>query len=247
MNIRAVFRVLALWLLCLGLAWAQSNSIESFNVSQQGGKIVVRIQTRNPLPAVPPNFTVASPARIAIDFAGTANALGRTSQDIGEGELRSMNLVQGVERTRLVLNLRRAVSHEMSLDGNTLVVTLSVPAAAPSAASGTQSFAEGRGDTKHAISDIDFRRGRAGEGRVIIDLADAGTGIDVRQQGQNIVVDFVKTAMPDNLRRRLDVTDFATPVQTINTFQQGENVRIVIEPKGNFEHNAYQTDTQFVV
>ena len=114
MNIRAVFHVLALWLLGFGLAWAQSNSIESFNVSQQGGKVVVRIQTKNPLPAVPPSFTVVNPARIAIDFAGTANALGRASQEIGEGELRSMNLVQGAERSRMVLNLRRAVTHEMS-------------------------------------------------------------------------------------------------------------------------------------
>ena len=247
MNMRAVFPVVALWLLGLGPAWAQSNSIESFNVSQQGGKVVVRIQTKSPLPAVPPSFAVANPARIAIDFVGTANALGRTSQDIGEGELRSMNLVQGVERSRLVLNLRRPVAHEMSIDGNTLIVMLSQAAAAPTAGSGTQNFAEGRADVKHAIRDIDFRRGRAGEGRVIIDLADAGTGIDLRQQGQNIVIDFAKTSLPDNLRRRLDVVDFATPVQTINTFQQGENVRVVIEPRGNFEHNAYQTDTQFVV
>jgi type IV pilus assembly protein PilQ len=238
----------ALWLLGLGLASAQSsNSIEAFNVSQQGGKVVVRIQTTNPLPAVPPSFAVASPARIAIDFVGTANALGRTSQEIGEGELRSMNLVQGVERSRLVLNLRRPVTHEMSIDGNTLVVTLSQAAAAPAAGGGTQNFAQGRADMQHAVRDIDFRRGRAGEGRVIIDLADAGTGIDLRQQGQNIVIDFAKTSLPDHLRRRLDVVDFATPVQTINTFQQGENVRVVIEPRGNFEHNAYQTDTQFVV
>ncbi|MBI3375975.1 MAG: type IV pilus secretin PilQ [Betaproteobacteria bacterium] len=247
-KFRAVFHVVTLWLLGLGLAWAQANSIEAFNVTQQGGKVVVRIQTKLPLAAVPPNFTVASPARLAIDFANTANALGRASQDIGEGELRSMNLVQGAEKTRLVLNLRRSVSHEMAVEGNTLVVTLSAAAVAPIASSGAPpSFPEGKGSTKHAIRDIDFRRGRTGEARVIIDLADADTGIDLRQQGQNLVVEFVKTSLPDNLRRRLDVVDFATPVQTINTFQQGENVRMVIEPKGNFEHNAYQTDTQFVV
>ena len=246
-NIRAVFHVVTLWLLGLGLAWAQANSIESLNVTQQGGKVVVRIQTKTALPAVPPNFTVATPARIAIDFANTLNALGRSSQDIGEGELRSVNIVQGAEKTRLVLNLRRSVSHEMAIEGKSLVVTLSAAAAAPVAASGGQTFAAGRPDLKHAIRDIDFRRGRAGEARVIIDLADPDTGIDLRQQGQNLVVEFVKTSLPDNLRRRLDVVDFATPVQTINTFQQGENVRMVIEPKGTFEHNAYQTDTQFVI
>ena len=97
------------------------------------------------------------------------------------------------------------------------------------------------------MRDIDFRRGRAGEGRVVVDLTDTTTGIDIRQQGQNIVVEFLKTSLPENLRRRLDVVDFATPVKTVSTFQQGENVRMVIEPKGQWEHNAYQSDTQFVV
>jgi type IV pilus assembly protein PilQ len=234
-----------LWLAGSGVALAQSNSIEAFNVSQQGGKITIRVQTKQPLKAVPPSFTVANPARIAFDFPGTTNNLGRNAQDIGEGELRSMNMVQGSDKTRMVLNLRRGVAHEAVVDGNSLVVTLA--AVAPPAASGVSHFAEGKADAKHAIRDIDFRRGRAGEGRIIVDLADTSTGIDIRQQGQNIVVEFVKTALPDNLRKRLDVVDFSTPVQTINTFAQGENVRMVIEPKGVWEHNAYQTDTQFVI
>ena len=96
------------------------------------------------------------------------------------------------------------------------------------------------------MRDIDFRRGRAGEGRVVVDLSDTTTGIDIRVQGQNIVVEFLKTALPENLRRRLDVVDFGT-VNTVSTFQQGENVRMVIEPRGQWEHNAYQSDTQFVL
>jgi type IV pilus assembly protein PilQ len=108
-------------------------------------------------------------------------------------------------------------------------------------------FAQGRADAKHAIRDVDFRRGPAGEGRVLVELSDTSTGIDIRQQGQNIVVEFLKTTLPDNLRRRLDVIDFGTPVNTVATFQQGENVRMVIEPKGQWEHNAYQSDTQFVL
>jgi len=238
----------ALWLAGIGLALAQSNSIESFEVSQQAGKTIVRITTKEPLRNVPPNFAVATPARIAFDFPNTVNALGRASQDIGQGELRSMNVVQGSDRTRLVLNLRRPVAHETSLDGSTLVISLSEPAVAQTAPGGQVAhFAEGKAEAKHAIRDVDFRRGRAGEGRVVIDLSDTSTGIDIRQQGQNIIVEFIKTALPDNLRRRLDVVDFGTPVTTVSTFQQGENVRMVIEPKGQWEHNAYQTDTQFVV
>jgi type IV pilus assembly protein PilQ len=240
--------VLLLWLAGFGPAAAQSNSIEGFDVGQEGGKVVVRITMKDELKAPPPNFAVTTPARIAFDFSNTVNALGRTSQDIGQGELRSMNVVQGAERTRLVLNLRRPVAHETKVDGKMLVVTLAEPAAVPVAPSGQIShFAEGRADSSHAIRDVDFRRGRAGEGRVVIELSDTSTGIDIRQQGQNIVVDFIKTALPENLRRRLDVVDFGTPVNTVSAFQQGENVRMVIEPKGAWEHNAYQSDTQFVV
>jgi type IV pilus assembly protein PilQ len=238
----------ALWLAGIGLALAQSNSIESFEVSQQAGNTIVRITTKEPLRNVPPNFAVASPARIAFDFPNTVNALGRASQDIGQGELRSMNVVQGSDRIRLVLNLRRSVAHEASLDGSTLVISLSEPALAQTAPGGQVAhFAEGKAEASHAIRDIDFRRGRAGEGRVVVDLSDTSTGIDIRQQGQNVIVEFLKTSLPDNLRRRLDVVDFGTPVNAVSTFQQGENVRMVIEPKGQWEHNAYQTDTQFVV
>ena len=244
-----LYVVLAAGIAWTGLALAQANSIESFDVAQQGGNVVVRITTKEPLKSAPPSFTVANPARIVFDFAATSNALGRNAQEVSQGELRSMNLVQGSDRTRLVLNLRRTVAHEVVLDGKNIVVTLSSAAAASSGAATGQAsnFAEGKADTKHAIREVDFRRGPAGEGRILIDLTDSSTGIDIRQQGQNIVIELLKTSLPENLRRRLDVVDFATPVQTVSAFQQGENVRMVIEAKGQWEHNAYQSDTQFVV
>jgi len=252
MNTKATPRIPAwlVWLAGLALVTTQAyaqNTIDTFEVSQQAGKTVVRVTTKEPLKSVPPNFSVASPARIAFDFPNTANALGRSNQDIGQGDLRSMNVVQGADRTRLVLNLRRAVGHEATLEGNTLVITLAEPAVASTPPSGVAHFSEGKTDVKHAVRDIDFRRGRAGEGRVVVDLADTTTGIDIRVQGQNIVIEFLKTALPESLRRRLDVVDFGTPVNTVSTFQQGENVRMVIEPKGQWEHNAYQSDTQFVL
>ena len=240
--------LLVSWVAGIGTAVAQAtNSIEGFDVGQQAGAIVVRITTREPLQAVPPNFTVANPARIAFDFPRTVNALGRNAQEIGQGELRSMNLVQAADKSRLVLNLRRPVVHEARVDGRNLIITLQTAAASVTPSDKVAHFAEGRADARHAIRDVDFRRGRGGEGRVVVDLSDASTGIDIRTQGQNIIIDFLKTSLPDNLRRRLDVTDFATPVQVVNSFQQGENVRMIIEPTGQWEHNAYQTDTQFVV
>jgi type IV pilus assembly protein PilQ len=248
MKTKTLLYASLLWLLGIGLAAAQTNAIEAFDVSQQGGKTVVRITTKEPLGNVPPNFAVSNPPRIAFDFPNTANGLGRSSQDISQGELRSMNVVQGTDRTRLVLNLRRPVMHEASIEGRDMLITLSEATVGQTAPGGQAArFADGRADTKHAIRDVDFRRGRSGEGRIVVDLSDTTTGIDIRQQGQNIIVEFLRTALPDNLRRRLDVIDFGTPVNTVSTFQQGDNVRMVIEPKGQWEHTAYQSDTQFVL
>jgi type IV pilus assembly protein PilQ len=140
------------------------------------------------------------------------------------------------------------VTYETQIDGkNVNIVLAPIVQAGARPSPRVERFAEGVPDAKHAIRDVDFRRGRTGEGRVVVELSDTGTGIDIRQQGQQIIVDFLKTTLPDNLRKRLDVQDFATPVSTVSTFMQGENVRMVIEPKGLWEHNAYQTDTQFVV
>jgi len=225
------------------------NSIDSLNVTSQGGQTLLRLTMKEPLKNPPASFTVANPARIAFDFPNTINALARTNQEVNEGELRSVNLVQVGERTRVVLNLKSMVTYETKSEGNTLTISLAaVPSTAARGASDrTVRFAEGTTEDKHSLRDVDFRRGKAGEGRIVVELSDTSTGIDIRQQGQTLVVDFLKTTLPENLRKRLDVTDFATPVTVISTFQQGDNTRMVIEPRGLWEHNAYQTDTQFVV
>jgi type IV pilus assembly protein PilQ len=237
---------LGAWLVACA-ASAQQNSIDGFNVAAQGGRVIVRITTKQPLAAPPASFTVTQPARIALDFPNTTNGLGRANQEINEGDLRGMSVVQVGDRTRMVLNLRNMVTYETQVDGNNVNIVLTPVQTGARPTPRAERFAEGTADQKHSIRDVDFRRGRSGEGRVVIELADTNTGIDIRQQGQQLIVDFLKTSLPDNLRKRLDVGDFATPVSTISTFQQGENVRMVIEPKGLWEHNAYQTDTQFVV
>ena len=233
----------------LALGQTQPNSVESFNVSQQSGKVIIKLTLKEALKSQPGSFTVANPARIAFDLPNTVNGLGRNSQNIGEGELLSMNMVQAGERTRMVLNLRRSVGYDTQIDGKDLVIILAGAPLAASASSGAAvtHFVEAKQQDTHTVRDIDFRRGKAGEGRIVVDLSDSSTGIDIRAQGQNLVIDFFKTSLPEKLRRRLDVTDFGTAVQSINTFNQGENVRMVIAPKGLWEHSAYQTDTQFVV
>lgn len=226
-----------------------TNTIEAINVAQQSNDIAVKIDFKEALAAPPAGFSVANPAKIALDFPSTANGLGKNSQVVNEGDLRSLNVVQVGERTRLVLNLVRSMNYTTRLDGKSLYVMLT-----PIARLGDSGVQQGGRfaeesivGTKHSLRDVIFRRGKDGEGRVIVDLSDAGTGIDIRQQGANLVVDFIKTTVPDHLRRKLDVTDFATPVTTVETKSQGDNVRMTITPKGLWEHNAYQSDNQFII
>jgi type IV pilus assembly protein PilQ len=229
-------------------AYGQSNSIEAINVSPQaGGNLVIKV-TMKQAPASPPaGFTISNPPRIAFDFPNTASTLGRGAQDVGEGDLRSFTVVQAGDRTRLVLNLTRATSYDTQIEGRALLITLQ-SAATASTAGATVHFAEVRpGDQRHSLRDIDFRRGGASEGRIVVDLSDNAVGIDLKQLGKTIVVDFINTALPKNLERRLDVTDFGTPVQLVDAFTQGNNARVVIQPRGNWEHTAYQTDTRFIV
>jgi type IV pilus assembly protein PilQ len=250
--VRALHAFFALTLLAwCASAFAQTNSIESVNISPQaGGRVIVRVTLKDP-PANPPvGFTVSNPPRIALDFLNTVTSKVRGGQELAEGDLRRVNLVPAGDRTRLVLELARPMRYDTQVDGRAVLITLgggdtAAPAPGPAI---TQHFAEQRpGDRRHALRDIDFRRGGGGEGRIVVDLSDPNVGIDVRTQGRSIVVDFANTALPRNLERRLDVTDFGTPVQYIDSSPQGGNARLVIQPRGLWEHSAYQTDNRFIL
>jgi type IV pilus assembly protein PilQ len=229
-------------------AFAQ-NAIQSINSSQQAGSEVIRIEMTEPLAAIPAGFTVQAPPRIAIDLPGVTNGLGKSSVEINQGNLRSVSIAQAGERTRLVLNLKAPAGYRAQIDGKVLVVSLdnTTPATLASSGGQTTRFAESLNRTQLSLRDIDFRRGSDGAGRVIVELPNNQVGVDIRQQGQSLVVEFLRSSLPDNLRRRLDVTDFGTPVQSITTTQAGDRVRMVVEPRGAWEHSAYQSDNQFVL
>ncbi len=227
------------------------NTIDSVSVAKgPAGRTVVKVVTKEVLSAPPAGFSTASPARIALDFPNTISAVGRSPKDAAEGAVRDVNVVQAGNRTRIVLDLLRPQTYETQIEGTTLTITLvdQVTAAQQAQTPVVSRFAEGKPTAaEHAVRSMDFRRGNAGEGRIVVDLADASTGIDIRQQGRLLIVDFLQTALPKNLERRLDVTDFATPVATIDTFAQAGNARMVIEPRGLWEHSAYQADNRFIV
>jgi type IV pilus assembly protein PilQ len=231
---------------CPLIARAQ-NVVEAVSSSIQGGVEVVRIDFSQPLQSIPAGFAIQAPARIALDVPGASNGLGRSTVEINQGNLRSVNVVQAGDRTRLVLNLKAPAAYKAQLQGKALLVVLEAAAVTGPAAAPAPAFAESRNSETQPIRDVDFRRGSDSSARIVVDLPSNQVGVDIRQQGQNLVVEFLKSTLPEGLRRRLDVSDFGTPVQTVTTFQTGDRVRVVIEPKGAWEHSAYQSENQFVV
>ena len=224
------------------------NNITALSVSSGNGVTVLKVQLEQPLESLPNGFAINTPPRLAFDFPNTTNGLGKSSQEFNEGELRSANVVQAGNRTRVVVNLNQMLAYDTKVDGNNLMIVLHDKPAESTATSTTSRFAEAKqGAQKFELRDIDFHRGKNGEGRVQVELSDPGVGIDIKQQGTALMVDFLKTSMPHSLQRKLDVADFATPVQGVDTFVQGDNVRMVIEPHGQWEYAAYQTDNKFIV
>ena len=254
MDIEWRSRLWTLALLCgASFSAMAETAIQSINGSLQAGSEVIRIELSEPLAALPKGFVVQTPPRIAIDLPGVGNATGKPVVDVNQGNLRSVNIAQSDERTRLVLNLRQPATYRAELQGKTLVIVLEsnsspeVASATGAVAPAPTRFAEPQNRQQLPLKDIDFRRGADGAGRVVVDLANNQVGVDIRQQGKGLVVEFLQSSLPDALRRRLDVTDFGTPVQTVSTVQVGDRVRMVVEPRGDWEHSAYQSDNQFVI
>ena len=230
----------------------QENAIESITANQQGSNVIVKVGMKSPPAGMPIGFSITNPARIALDFGATVNGTGKSMLDMNVGDLRSVNVVQAGQRSRLVLNLKRALNYATAIDGNAVIVTIEGSGGVATAvnAAGLPAVAPARpapGAARQLLRDMDFRRGANGEGRVVVDLPNSQVAVDVRQQGSTVVVDFLKTGLPETLRRRLDVADFGTPVSRITTVPQGDNVRMTIEAKGLWEQTVYQSDTQLVI
>lgn len=225
-----------------------SNKIENIDFSAlSGGRVSIRIQMQEALANPPAGFTLSNPARIALDFPKTANGLAKNNIPSEQGALKSVSLAQAKDRTRMVLNLSKKVGYNTVLSGKDVIITLQGSEAAAGVASETR-FAESRvADQEHAISNVDFMRGKNGEGRIMVDLSDSNTGINIKQKGKLIIVDFINTDVPAELQRRLNVINFNTPVLYVDTMKQGKNGRMVIEPKGNWEQSAYQADKKFII
>jgi type IV pilus assembly protein PilQ len=234
-----------------GAATAQQGlQLTDLDVSTlPGNKVVLVLTTSGPAPE-PLAFSIENPARISLDLPGTTLGLAERRRDVKRGVLDTISLAEAGGRTRVVLNLDLLVPYETAVDGDRITVTLGGPAAP--VAQGRASAFQPSGIAPvsampAAITGIDFRRGADGAGRVLVNLSDPSVGIDIREELGRTVVEFRGASLPDNLMRRLDVLDFATPVETIDAVRFPSGARLVISASGNFEQLAYQADNQFAI
>ena len=230
------------------LASAATLQDVSFS-SLPGDRLEVTLQFDGP-PPEPTGYTIERPARIAVDLKDTTSALGARSLPLGSGNAQSMTVVETNDRTRLIFNLIELVPYTTQRNNNALVMIIggdSADLASGVSGSDGASPVASAADAAPALVDVDFRRGAQGEGRVVVRLASATTQVDLSELGGKIRLTMPDLTVPERLRRRLDVTDFATPVQRIDTFIEGGGAVIEIRPEGDYDYIAYQSGNEFTV
>ena len=247
---------LALTAALSGHAWA-AGVINSITSGEQAGEIVVRVQLSEPLTQEPSGFVMQDPARIAIDLPGVRNGMGRSLVDLSQGNLRSIVVAEASDRARLIFNLGHVAQYQTEVDGNVLLVRLSsapvgtapratggvIASTVESATNRTATVAPGTRDLRN----IDFRPSADGAGALILTLPSDQTSVDVRQQGDRVIIEILQASLPAALRKKLDVSDYQTPMQTITPEQSGQNVRLTVHATGYWDQSAYQAQNQFVL
>ncbi|SEJ57236.1 type IV pilus assembly protein PilQ [Pseudomonas sp. NFR16] len=240
----------------------QAANLKTLDVAAlPGDRVELKLSFDGPV-AAPRGYTTEQPARIALDLPGVTSQLAIKSRDLGSGNAHSVVVVEAKDRTRVIINLTTLAPYSSRVDGNNLFVVVgqgaaSAQASQPSTAQGaprvsvppaaSKAAARPYAPGPRAVKNVDFQRGELGEGNVIIELSDTGIAPDIQEQGGKIRVDFAKTQLPDPLRVRLDVKDFATPVQFVNSSVTGDKTSISIEPSGAFDYSAYQTDNKLTI
>jgi type IV pilus assembly protein PilQ len=229
----------------------EGNTLQDIQVqSLPGDRVELKLVMSDMAPE-PLDFTIENPARIALDLPNTALGMSQRRRDVNLGLLDTVLTAEANGRTRVVLNLDSMVEYTTRVSGNTVTVTLGD---ADSYSAGSTQFASAPSSDRsyaapgsRSISSVDFRRTRDGGGRVIVNLTDPSTPVDIRQEGGRVVAVFKDTSLPAELMRRLDVMDFATPVTTVDTLRTNLDTRIVISADGSYEQLAYQSDNEFTI
>ncbi|MGP6417428.1 type IV pilus secretin PilQ [Pseudomonas putida] len=242
----------SLWIALLS-PMVQAASLKTLDVAAlPGDRIELKLSFDSP-PPQPKGYTTESPARIALDLPGVASQLTSKTRDLGSGNARTATVVEANDRTRLIINLTQLTPYTSRIEGNNLFVVVgqgTKPAAPrPAAVAPRPVAAPAKAYTPVAktIRGVDFQRGTAGEGNVVIDLSDPTIAPDIQEHDGKIILSFARTQLPDRLRVRLDVKDFATPVQFVNAAATGDRAVITVEPSGTFDYSTYQTDNKLTV
>ena len=245
--------------LVAGTSAAQAATLTEMDYTALPGNAVQINFTFDEAVDKPKAFKTANPARIALDFAGASNGLDKRSLDVGVGAVTGISTAEAGGRTRAVVKLSDLVAYEVKTDDRIVQVRMEAPGSRGSSgsttasASGSQATTEAGSDSASAsegntIEEIDFRRGSDGSGKVIVSMSESSAAVDVRRSGGNVIADFADTTVPDKLQRRLDVTDFATPVKTVTTRERGSSVRIALTPAAEtYDQIAYQADKSFTI
>ncbi len=229
-----------------------ASTLQGLDVaSLPGDRVELKLTFDEPVTA-PRGYTIEQPARIALDLPGVDSALATKNRELGVGNARSVTVVEAKDRTRLIINLTNLAPYSTRVDGNNLFVLVGgnqpVAAAVPAVSSNVQPpVAKSYAPVGRAISNIDFQRGEQGEGNVVIQLSDPSVSPDIQEQGGKIRLEFAKTQLPEALRVRLDVKDFATPVQFVNASSSADKTSIVIEPSGYYDYLAYQAEDKLTI
>ncbi|APC16380.1 fimbrial protein [Pseudomonas frederiksbergensis] len=243
----------SLWMALLS-PMVQAVNLKALDVAAlPGDRVELKLAFDGPPPA-PHGYTTDQPARIALDLPGVSSQLASKTRDLGGGNARSATVVETKDRARLIINLTQLTPYSTRVEGNTLFVVVGQAAAArkprpaaPRVASALPAPAKTYAPVSKAIRGVDFQRGEQGEGNVVIDLSDPGISPDIQEHDGKIILNFAKTQLPERLRVRLDVKDFATPVQFVNASASSDKASISIEPSGTYDYSTYQTDNKLTV
>lgn len=233
---------LSLFALCMIMVrpvYAETTLTDISYSAMVGDKLQLVLTLSEPVTA-PETFTTDNPANISLDFRGVSNGVSKKKQTIGMGAVRSVSALEAGGRTRVVVKLSSMVPYDLTTENNKVILILGNT-------SSSSMSAKAFGDGERRLSNVDFRRGAEGEGRVVVTMSDPSTVVDIKEKNGQLVVMFMETKLPDELSRRLDVMDFATPVSVVDTISDGSNVRMNIKASGEYEHLAYQADESFII
>ena len=249
-----------LWLGLSGVSLAADNSIKQIQVRRDGDQVLLKVQMATPLKTLPGNWSVVEPPRVVIDFPETDNKSGQSTQQVAEGDLKSLNLIQTDKLTRLVLNLYRPTKFSTEIVGDALFIKLQgqgiqagnepAPSVYQQTASTSPANAGGKpvpAADAAAIRDIVFRRGEEGQALIIVDLTDGTVPIDIRRVGTGLTVELRDVELPERLQNRRDVNDFATPVTTVTSRALGNLTRLDVNARGRWFHQAHLANNQLTI